>query len=345
MPLLHALTRSELERFFGEHGLNVHQSCVTFEALHRGGARVPSEIEGVSMACRRVLERIAPLPVLEVDSIHRASDGTLKLRLRTQDARSIEAVIIPAPRRVTLCVSSQVGCAAGCSFCHTATMGLLRNLEAWEIIEQHRVGREVWARERRGDAPPEITNIVFMGMGEPLHNEASVEQACRILGDGAGVGFSPRHLVVSTAGVGARIRPFWELNVGALALSLHSTRDDVREKLVPLNRLCSVAELRRILLGIPWRNRESVTIAYLLLDGVNDSREDARRLANWIEGIPAKVNLLEFNPYPGSHFTRTSPEQLRAFRGWLREFGVFNTLRRSRGEDALAACGQLAARE
>jgi 23S rRNA (adenine2503-C2)-methyltransferase len=298
----------------------------------------------VSAACRRVLGQIAPLPTLALDSIHRAADGTLKLRLRTSDSRSIEAVIIPSPRRVTLCVSSQVGCAAGCTFCHTATMGLLRNLEAWEIIEQHRIAREIWARERRCDAPAELTNIVFMGMGEPLHNEAAVVQACRILGDGAGAGFSPRHLVVSTAGVGARIRPFWELNVGALALSLHSTRDAVREKIVPLNRLCSVTELRRILLDIPWRNRESVTIAYLLLDGINDSRDDARRLAEWVEGLPAKVNLLEFNPYPGSYFTRTSPEQLAAFRGWLREFGVFNTLRRSRGEDALAACGQLAAR-
>jgi 23S rRNA (adenine2503-C2)-methyltransferase len=274
--------------------------------------------------------------------VHRAADGTLKLRIRSPLEGVIEAVIIPARRRVTLCVSSQVGCAAGCTFCHTASMGLLRNLEAWEIVDQHRLAQETWAREPRGAAPRTITNIVFMGMGEPLHNEANVVQACRILGDDVGAGFSPRHLVISTAGVGARIRPFWELGVGALALSLHSTQDSVREKIVPLNRLCNVAQLRGILRSIPWHNRESVTIAYLLLEGINDSREDARGLAGWIEGMPAKVNLLEFNPYPGSTFTRASAGRLAEFRQWLREFGVFNTLRRSRGRDALAACGQLA---
>ena len=258
---------------------------------------------------------------------------------------SIEAVIIPTSKRVTLCVSSQAGCAAACSFCHTGTMGLWRNLEAWEIVEQHRLASSVWAREcaesgmhGHGD----ISNIVFMGMGEPLHNEEHVARACEILGDAQGAGFAVRRLVVSTAGVGARIRPFWERGVGALAVSLHATTDALRDQLVPMNRQCNLSQLRQILLGIPWRKRESLTVAYLLLEGVNDSREDARRLVEWTAGLPAKINLLEFNAFPGSAFKRAGAERLNAFRHWLDEHGAFHTLRQSRGGDAMAACGQLA---
>jgi len=284
---------------------------------------------------------------------------------------------------VTLCVSSQAGCAAACAFCHTGTMGLLRNLEAWEIVEQHRIASEVWRSEYRadivgergadipvclaeGDSPlgltgphaarqaapgqtgmsaprlDSITNIVFMGMGEPLHNEDAVVRACRIFNSDLGAGFSRRHIVVSTAGVGARIRPLYDSGVGSLAVSLHATTDELRDSIVPLNRQCNLEALRNILLGIPWRARESLTVAYLLLDGVNDTRDDARRLREWCEGLPAKVNLLEFNPFPGSAFKRANAEKLAQFRQWLHDEGLFNTHRRSRGGDVMAACGQLA---
>ncbi len=338
---LHSMPLPELQDYFAARGVNAFQARQVFQELHRYGARTIDAMTEVSASCKRFLETLPPLQTLAIDCVHRASDGTLKLRILVSGGNAIESVVIPSPNRVTLCVSSQVGCAAGCAFCNTATMGLMRNLDAWEIVEQVRLANETWALEPDA-AGRTISNLVFMGMGEPLHNEVNVVLACRILADVAGLGFANRHLVVSTAGVGARIRPFWELGVGALAISLHATTDDVRSRIVPLNRLCGVNELREILLGIPWRNRESVTVAYLLLDGVNDSREDARRLSEWIVGMPAKVNLLEFNPYPGSAFRRSSPERLAAFRDGLREFGVFNTLRRSRGEDAMAACGQLA---
>jgi 23S rRNA (adenine2503-C2)-methyltransferase len=175
-----------------------------------------------------------------------------------------------------------------------------------------------------------------------LHNEAAVVRACQILGDTLGAGFPRRHLVVSTAGVGPRLRPLWELDVAALALSLHSTDDAVRNELVPLNRLCNVAELRRIFLDIPWRPHETLTVAYVLLEGVNDAESDARGLAEWVRGLPVKVNLLEFNPFPGTQYRRASPERMQLFRNWLRDLNVFNTVRRSRGRDAMAACGQLA---
>jgi 23S rRNA (adenine2503-C2)-methyltransferase len=307
---LQSLTRGELETFFAARGLNAHQARLTFQNLHRRGARVSGDFEGLSIACARLLDTLPRPPALTLDAVHRSDDGTLKMRIATPAGGKIEAVLIPSPRRVTLCVSSQVGCAAGCTFCHTGTMGLLRNLDAWEIVEQHRLANALWLREH--PARP-ITNIVFMGMGEPLHNEASVLQACRILGD--------RH---------------------SLAVSLHATTDEVRDRIVPLNRLCNLAELRRILLDIPWRNRETLTVAYLLLEDVNDLPADAQRLAAWVSGLPVKVNLLEFNPYPGSSFKRSAPARMAEFRQWLRDLGVFNTLRHSRGADAMAACGQLA---
>jgi len=351
---------------------------MTFQAIQRQGILDPGRMPETSNTCREFLRSLPPMPRLSLDTVHRASDGTAKLRLKTHDAQMIEAVIIPAHnarRRVTLCVSCQVGCAAGCAFCHTGSMGLKRSLEAWEIVEQYRIAGDVGRSSGCFPACPEdvpavgkpsvenrkskITNIVFMGMGEPLHNLDNVVRACRIFNDNLGAGLSPRHIVVSTAGVGNRIRDLWQEGVASLALSLHATTDQLRRRLVPLARQWNLAALRQILLGIPWRRRETVTVAYLLLDGLNDTREDARRLAEWLKGIPAKLNLLEFNswqsggerqplpPRAGSAvsplvFRRASPEKLAAFRQWLYDFGVFNTLRHSRGSDVLAACGQLA---
>jgi 23S rRNA (adenine2503-C2)-methyltransferase len=335
---IHGLPLHDLTALFKQQGLSAFQARLAFKAMQRYGITDFNGMPEISAAARKFLQSLPPLPEVKLDTLHRAHDGTLKLRVQIPTGEFIESVIIPAAGRVTLCVSSQVGCAAGCGFCHTATMGLLRNLAAWEIVGQYRLAQRVFSAEGGG----KISNIVFMGMGEPLHNEASVVQACRILNDDNGPGFSRRHLVMSTAGVGNRIRPFWEENVASLAISLHATTDEIRDRIVPLNRQWNLQALREILLAIPWANRESLTVAYLLLDGVNDTREDAQRLAEWSRGLPAKINLLEFNPFPGTEFKRAGPEKLAAFRQWLHDFGVFNTLRRSRGDDVMAACGQLA---
>jgi 23S rRNA (adenine2503-C2)-methyltransferase len=334
-PPLNGFTLPELSALFRGHGISTHQARLTFQAMHRHGVLDPKEMPAISSSCRAFLsaQSAIRIPQSAIEEVHRAQDGTVKLRVKTS-GEAVEAVIIPNARRVTLCVSSQAGCAAGCTFCHTGTMGLLRNLQAWEIVEQVRLAR--------AHAPAPITNIVFMGMGEPLHNEEQVLRACRILNDDVGAGFSRRHIVVSTAGVGNRLRPLWESNAASLAISLHATTDEVRSQIVPLNRQWNLAALRETLLGIPWKNRESLTVAYLLLDGVNDTRDDARRLREWCAGLPAKVNLLEFNPFPGSAFKRASPEKLAAFRQWLHDEGLFNTHRHSRGDDVMAACGQLA---
>ena len=336
----HALTRAELTRECVAHGLSEHQARLVFQAIHRHGILDPAQMPGIGASCKTYLRTWPKPQELTLDCVHHAQDLTIKLRLRTPSGDAIESVVIPNGSRVTLCVSSQVGCAAACSFCHTGTMGLLRNLYAWEICEQYRLACKVVAQTQAQVA--NITNIVFMGMGEPLHNEAHVLQACRILSDDLGAGFSRRHIVMSTAGVGNRIRPFWENGLASVAVSLHATTDEVRSQLVPMNRQWNVDILRKILLDIPWRRKESVIVAYVLLDGVNDSHDDADRLANWIKGLPAKINLLEFNPFPNGKFSRASPEKLNAFRGWLDALGAFNTLRCSRGEDVMAACGQLA---
>ena len=350
---LHGLTFNELKGLFRTHGLCEHQARLTFQNIHRSGKLYFSEMAGMSSACRRVLESFSQLPRLAVEAVHRAEDTTTKLRLKTPGGDAVETVIIPSGRRVTLCISSQVGCAAACSFCHTGTMGLRRNLEAWEIVEQYRVARQYWTEwvgqtflsagtGKNADATSPITNIVFMGMGEPLHNEANVTQACRILNDDIGAGFPRRRLVMSTAGVGNRIRPFWEEGVASLSVSLHATTDELRDRLVPMNRQWNLSALRKILLDIPWRKSDTLMLAYLLMDGVNDSNDDALRLAQWVKGLPAKINLLEFNPFPGTEFRRTPPHRRQAFRKCLFDAGAFTTCRVSRGEDVMAACGQLA---
>lgn len=351
------MDRQQLSVLCEKQGLSAHQAALAFKGLHRLLLRDIDAIPEISDKAKKLLKTLGPIPTLTIDEAIRSSDGTVKLRIKTSGGEMVESVLIPAQQRMTLCVSSQAGCAAACGFCHTGTMGLIRNLQAWEILEQYRLANEYLSQHHGLDAKAvsdterqcearnvksAITNIVFMGMGEPLHNELAVTQACRILNDDIGPGFSKRHIVVSTAGVGARIYGFWHQQVASLALSLHATTDEVRDKIVPLNKHCNLAALRKILLEIPWGNRESVTIAYLLLDGVNDSQEDAKRLSEWTMGMPAKVNLLEFNAFPGTEYKRSSPERLAEFRKWLNEYGVFNTLRQSRGQDAMAACGQLA---
>ena len=338
-PPLQSLALEGLENFFAAADLSAHQARLVFQALHKHGELDPEKMPALSASCLRFLRSLPPQPSLTLQAVHRARDGTIKLRLAA-GRQAVEVVLIPGPRRLTVCLSCQIGCAAGCAFCRTGVPGLRRNLAAWEMVEQARVARRFWQEE--GGALP-LANLVFMGMGEPLHNEANVLQACHILSHDLGAGFSKRHIVVSTAGVGDRIRPFWEQNAAALSLSLHATTDEVRNELIPLNRRWNLAALHRILLDIPWRHRETVTIAYLLLEGVNDTRADARRLAAWCRPLPAKINLVEFNAFPGARFRHAGEAQVAAFREWLREEDAFHTLRQSRGGDVLAACGQLAA--
>ena len=287
-----------------------------------------------------------------------SADGTrkwlLRLPRRGHEARppEIETVYIPETDRGPLCVSSQVGCTLTCSFCHTGTQRLVRNLEAQEIV-----GQILLARDRIGDwpgvAPPQdagmlpasekkITNIVLMGMGEPLYNFDNVKTAMMIAADGQGLSFSKRRITLSTSGVVPQIAR-WGAETGTmLAISLHATRDELRDKLVPINRKYPIAELLDACRAYPGvSNARRITFEYVMLKGVNDSLADARALVKLLAGIPAKINLIPFNPWPGTDYVCSGDEAIQQFGDVVNRAGYVSPVRTPRGRDILAACGQL----
>ena len=276
---------------------------------------------------------------LEVESVQQSRDGTRKLLLRARDGERIESVAIPELGRLTLCLSTQVGCAMACSFCATGALGFRRNLTTAEIVDQVCRVREHLAPEER------VTNIVFMGMGEPLLNWAAVREAVELLIDPRAFGLAPRRVTVSTVGVVPRIEPLLALAPVNLAVSLHATTDAVRDRLVPLNRRFPLRVLLGALRGSKLVNRRRpVFFEYTLIAGVNDSLDDARRLPSLLRGIPSKLNLIPMNPHPDTTLGPPAEATIDAFFREVAASGLRATLRRSRGEDIAAACGQLALR-
>ncbi|MBS0397955.1 MAG: 23S rRNA (adenine(2503)-C(2))-methyltransferase RlmN [Proteobacteria bacterium] len=308
--------------------------------IYHRGAREFSAMRNIA---RPLLERLAGRTTLarpEIAAEQVSADGTRKWLLRMDEAQGIETVYIPEPDRGTLCISSQVGCAMDCSFCATARQGFNRNLTAAEIVGQ------VWLAQReltgeRGARP--ITNIVFMGMGEPLANYRHVVPAMQIFLDDLGYELSRRRVTLSTSGLVPQIRRLaGECNV-ALAVSLHAPNDALRNELVPINRRHPIAEL----LDACWhyldaQNGRSITFEYVMLDGVNDQPGHARELALLLRGRAAKVNLIPFNPFRDSGYRRSPDAAILRFRDLLNEAGIIATIRRTRGDDIDAACGQLA---
>ncbi len=275
-----------------------------------------------------------------------SADGTHKWLLRLGDTNEVECVHIPEDDRGTLCISSQVGCTLTCRFCHTGTQRLVRNLGPAEIV-----GQVMLARDHLGEWPtPErptiyeraLSNIVMMGMGEPLYNFDNVSAALKIVMDDAGIAISRRRITLSTAGVVPLIRRCGEELGVNLAVSLHAVRDDLRDEIVPINRKYPIAELLAACRDYPGaRNSRRITFEYIMLDGVNDSDADARELVRLIKGVPAKVNLIPFNPWPGAPFGRSSDERIEGFAEIVRDAGYPSPVRTPRGEDIMAACGQL----
>ncbi|MEL6477406.1 MAG: 23S rRNA (adenine(2503)-C(2))-methyltransferase RlmN [Pseudomonadota bacterium] len=270
-------------------------------------------------------------------------DGTRKYLLRIAGGHEVEAVYIPEEDRGTLCVSSQVGCTLTCSFCHTGTQKLVRNLTAGEIVGQILVARDDlgdWGH--RADGRRLVSNIVLMGMGEPLYNTDNVRDAMRVAMDPEGLSLSRRRITLSTSGVVPEI-PRAGAEIGTLlAISLHATSDEVRDRLVPINKKWPIAELLAACRAYPrLSNAERITFEYVMLKGVNDSDADARRLVKLIAGIPAKINLIPFNPWPGAAHERSDWERIEAFAEIVNRAGYASPVRTPRGEDILAACGQL----
>lgn len=339
---LKAMTRPQLLAWAGDTlGARPAQADNLWAGLHRRLAADVSELD-LDAELRARLAAVARLDALELHAIHRAADGTAKLALRTDDGAIIESVLIPDVTgdghgdrsRATLCVSSQVGCAMNCQFCLTAKMGLIRHLNTAEIVEQLILARrhfpDVW-----------ISNVVFMGMGEPLHNLDAVIAATQIMVDDRGLGLSQRRVTVSTSGLVPQIQRFFAESPARLAISINATTDAVRDRIMPVNHKYPLAVLLAALRGLPLRPRERLTLEYVLLADLNDSDADAQRLADLVAGLPCKLNLIPFNPHPGSEFRRPADERVAAFKAALQARHLNTSIRTTRGDERMAACGQL----
>ena len=316
--------------------------------VYHWGVRSFDEMTNLAKAYRAQLTEHFVIDVPEVVSRHISADGTRKYLVRIAGGHEVEVVYIPETDRGTLCISSQVGCTLTCSFCHTGTQKLVRNLTAGEIVGQIMMARddlEEWPEpgEGTGESGPRLlSNIVLMGMGEPLYNFENVRNARKIAMDGEGISLSRRRITLSTSGVVPEIAKTAEEIGCMLAISFHATTDEIRDKLVPINKRWPIADLLEALRNYPkLSNSERITFEYVMLKDVNDSDEDARRLVKLIKGIPAKINLIPFNEWPGSPYERSDWERIERFADIIYKAGYASPIRTPRGEDIMAACGQL----
>jgi 23S rRNA (adenine2503-C2)-methyltransferase len=347
LPNRHALRRPNLKDhalpalrdLFVSRGWPAYRADQVATWIYKNDVDTASEMTNLPAEIRASISAEFDTSSLEVVTTQRSVDGTTKLLLRAFDGAQVEAVMIPEERRNTLCVSTQVGCPLTCSFCATGALGFTRNLTTAEIVDQ------VLAARRRMPPDTTLSNLVFMGMGEPLLNLPAVSEAIRLLADPRAFGLAPRRITVSTAGVLPQIGPLLEVAPIHLAVSLHATTDAVRDVLVPLNKRFPIAALLATLREEPRINRRRpVFFEYTLMEGVNDSVEDARRLPRLLEGIPSKVNVIPMNPHPDAPYRPPAPGVVDRFTAELHGAGLRVTLRRDRGRDIDAACGQLANR-
>ena len=347
LPNLIGLTRDQLTSALQDFGIKEKQikmrNAQIWKWIYVKGIQNFDDMTNLSKEIRTNLAAKFQLSRPEIVTKQISTDGTRKYLLRISGGHEVEAVYIPETDRGTLCVSSQVGCTLTCSFCHTGTQKLVRNLTTAEIIGQIMVARDdlnEWNLEP--GTKRFVSNIVLMGMGEPLYNTDNVRDAMRIAMDNEGIALSRRRITLSTSGIVPEI-----YRVGAeigcmLAISFHATIDDVRDTLVPINRKHKIAELLQACRDYPrLSNAERITFEYVMLKGVNDTDEDAHRLVDLIKGIPAKINLIPFNPWPGAPYERSSNNRIHRFADIVNAAGYSSPVRKPRGEDIMAACGQL----
>jgi len=337
------LAQGELEQWFVSIGEKPFRARQLMQWIYQRGTTDFSAMTDLSKALRVRLEDAATVDLPPVQSEHRSADGTIKWLFSSGNGQSVETVFIPEGSRGTLCISSQVGCALDCAFCATGHQGFNRNLTAAEIIGQVWHARQ--ALPPRDNGEPAITNVVFMGMGEPLANYRAVLPALRVLLSDWAFGLSRRRVTVSTSGIVPHIhRLAADCNV-SLAVSLHAPNDELRDELVPINKLHPIDEL----LSACWdyaaqHTNRFITFEYVMLRGVNDRPEHADQLVRLLKGRPAKVNLIPFNPFPEARFERSATDAIHRFQERLRRANLVTTTRKTRGDDIDAACGQLAGR-
>ncbi|MBI1244901.1 MAG: 23S rRNA (adenine(2503)-C(2))-methyltransferase RlmN [Alphaproteobacteria bacterium] len=336
------LSREELGAIFAEMGEPAFRARQLWGWIYCKGARDFADMTDMSKKLRAKLETRYAMRRPPVSRLQESVDGTKKWLLRFDDGQEIETVHIPEEDRGTLCVSSQVGCTLTCKFCHTGTQRLVRNLTVEEIVGQVALAKDTFGEWPGPETGRKFTNIVMMGMGEPLFNYENVARALKIVMDPDGMAVSRRKITLSTSGVAPMIRRCGEDLRVMLAISLHAVTDELRDVLVPLNRKYPIAELLEACRGYPTlSNARRITFEYVMLKGVNDSPADARALVKLIAGIPAKINLIPFNAWPGAPFECSTPEAIERFAQIVNDAGYPSPVRKPRGSDIFAACGQL----
>jgi 23S rRNA (adenine2503-C2)-methyltransferase len=341
---LRNLTQAELIEYVESLDQPAFRGRQIMSWLYRPGISEFSQMTDLAKVFRKVLEENACISRFSEPIIEKSTDGCVKFGFKLNDGHIIESVLIPEPDRNTLCISSQVGCAMGCTFCLTGTMGFVRNLSPSEIVNQVCGARDYLLGEAPESliGPDKITNVVYMGMGEPLNNLKNVLASLSILIEQKGLDLAGRKITVSTCGIVPNIRELGEKSTANLAISLHAIDDEVRSKLMPVNERYSVDDLLNACRDFPMPKRKRIMFEYTLLKDINDSDQDARKLAQKLRDIPCKINLLPYNESPGLDFRSPSKQRLLAFQKILIEAHYTVFIRTSRGSDISAACGQLA---
>ena len=335
-------SREEMEEFFVQLGEKPFRASQVFKWMYQGGIDDFSQMTNLSKELRTRLSEIAEIRPPKIILDNASDDGTHKWVVEIDSGNHIETVFIPEKNRGTLCVSSQVGCALACTFCSTAQQGFNRNLSTAEIIGQLWVANKALGFDPKGDRI--ISNVVMMGMGEPLLNFDNTVRAMNIMMDDFAFGLSKRRVTLSTSGVVPAIDRLSEVTDVSLALSLHAPNDELRDQLVPLNKKYPIHEVLAACKRYVRADRRRITIEYVMLDGVNDSVAHARELVKLLKGLPAKVNLIPFNPFPNTVYQRSSQQAIDRFRDILMQSDLTTTTRKTRGDDIDAACGQLVGR-
>lgn len=338
------LSRKELQQWLEEKGEKSFRAAQVDNWLWKRNAGSFQEMANLPNSLRTLLEQHFSIQKLGISELQRSSDGTLKLAFRLHDGNLVEGVLIPSGERMTACISSQVGCSLTCKFCATGFMDRKRNLDAAEIYDQ----AVAIAGLAQSEYQLPLTNIVMMGMGEPLLNYANVLEGIRRICDPDGMGWSPKRITLSTAGIAKMIRKLADDEVKFnLALSLHAADDAKRNQIMPINESNSLSALREAIRYFYQKTRNQITFEYIAFGSFNEGSEDAEKLARFTKstGAPVKINILEYNPVEGADFIRAVPERLDAFRQRLEKENLIVNIRRSRGRDIDAACGQLAIRK
>jgi 23S rRNA (adenine2503-C2)-methyltransferase len=345
LPDLTDMTRDELTKFLVDAGQPRFRGDQVFRWLWEKLATSFDEMTDLPAAFRKRLAEIARIGAVRAERVDTSRDGTRKLLVRLSDGKAVEAVLIPEGTRMTLCISSQVGCALACAFCATGTMGLTRNLTPGEIAGQVALAVRILRDEPHAKHPDRerpVTNVVYMGMGEPLHNYDAVLESLRILTDEHGLAFAARRITVSTVGLVPQMKTLGEEMAVTLAVSLHAPTDAIRGRIMPINKKYDLAAVLDACRAFPLKSRARITFEYVMLAGVNDSVADADKLASAIDGLRCKVNLIPWNEHDGADFKRPTDSAVSAFAQRLDSRGVTCMVRTTRGRDIAAACGQLA---